>query len=121
MNTHTSKYAQKLLKYMINCIIISEGENMKKFKLIITVLLLVLLLTSCFPGKLDANDDPAGFFWGIWHGWIAPVSLIISIGKDHMNIFEMHNSGFLYNLGFYMGIVGGFGGIALSRKRKKDD
>lgn len=94
---------------------------MRKILLVVLLVMVMMTLTSCIPGDLDGNDDPAGFFWGVWHGWIAPVSLILSIGKEGANIFELHNTGFLYNLGFYMGILGGFGGITLTRKRKKND
>jgi hypothetical protein len=34
-------------------------------------------------------------------------------------MYEVHNSGFFYDLGFYMAIISGFGGLSLNRKRKK--
>ena len=37
----------------------------------------LILLAACAPGGGSSTaDDPAGFFMGIWHGWIAPISLI---------------------------------------------
>ena len=34
-------------------------------------------LCGCVPGDGSCTlDDPAGFFSGVWHGWIAPISLI---------------------------------------------
>lgn len=94
---------------------------MKKIILLSIFVVVILTLTSCLPGNLAVDDKPAGFLWGIWHGWIAPLSLIISLFNDKVNMYEVHNSGFFYNLGFYMAIIGGFGGITLSRKKKKDD
>jgi len=32
----------------------------------------------------------------------------------------VNNSGWWYDLGFYMAIISGFGGIALSRKARKE-
>lgn len=95
---------------------------MKKFKTLI-LFLMVILLTSCIPGDGKATiENPAGFFSGIWHGWLAPLSLIISIFKDHINIYEVHNTGFWYDLGYYMAIISGFGGLSLARKKdKKED
>ncbi len=83
------------------------------------ILLLMLTFTSCIPGD-GANSEikPAGFFAGIWHGWIAPISLIISIFNKDIGIYEIYNKGFWYDLGYYMAIVSGFGGLALSRRRK---
>ncbi len=79
-----------------------------------------LLLTGCIPGDGSATmEDQAGFFWGIWHGWIAPVSLIVSIFKDGINIYEVNNIGFWYDFGFYIAILGGFGGFSLFRKEKR--
>lgn len=94
---------------------------MKKFKLVVILILMMLVLTSCFPGTRAVDEDPAGFFWGILHGWIAPFSLILSIFKDDVAIYESLNIGFWYDFGFYIAILGGFGGLTLSRKRKKDD
>ena len=86
---------------------------------------------NCFAGALHAVfagwlraapsgfRDAAGFFTGIWHGWIAPVSLVLSLFGDYQ-IYEANNTGFFYNLGFYMAIISGFGGLALFRRKHKD-
>ncbi len=94
----------------------------RKLALFIPLLLTLILLTGCIPGDGSiTHDDPAGFFWGIWHGWIAPISLILSIFKDPYQIYEPINSGLGYDFGFYIAILGGFGSFSLFRKRKKKD
>ncbi len=85
--------------------------------IIITIL---LILTACAPG--DGNhsaNHPAGFFWGIWHGWIAPISLIVSIFNSNIRIYEIHNTGWWYDLGFYIAIIGGFFQISFLRKKRR--
>ncbi len=98
-------------------------NQMKKRRIIFLLGLTVLpllLFTGCIPGDGKSTAlDPAGFFWGIWHGWIAPLSLIISIFKDNISIYEIWNTGFWYDFGFYIAVISGFGGLSLSRKRKK--
>ncbi|MCK5156323.1 MAG: hypothetical protein KAQ69_07840 [Spirochaetales bacterium] len=99
---------------------------MKKFPLLILIILAAALLTSCFPDiPIEEQENQAGFFLGIWHGWIAPVSLVVSLFNKDITIFESHNTGFWYGLGFYVAIIGGFGGISLFRRKKtrkhKDD
>jgi len=94
---------------------------MKKRIILICILLLAttLLLTGCIPGGgTYTPDSPAGFFWGVWHGWIAPVSLIFTFFNDHNSIFEVYNTGFGYNFGFYIAIISGFGGISFIRRKK---
>ena len=92
---------------------------MKKLLLLILVILLVTLLTGCLPDiSMDQQESQAGFFLGIWHGWIAPVSLIASIFNKNITIFESNNTGFWYGFGFYIAIIGGFGGISLVRKKR---
>ena len=94
---------------------------MKKYIIICVVLvLLCVCLTSCMPGD-GANSlfRPAGFFTGIWHGWIAPVSLVFSIFNRNIAIYEVFNTGFLYDLGYYGAIIGGFGGLSYARGRRK--
>jgi len=89
-------------------------------KLLVVIILMILLLSACAPGMTDHGPDKrAGFFWGIWHGWIAPVSLIISLFRPEVSIYEPNNTGFGYDLGFYLAVVGGFGGFAFSRHRKR--
>ena len=91
----------------------------KKLVWMIFSLFVLLVLTGCVPGDGTSSvTHPAGFFWGIWHGWIAPISLIISIFDRNIHIYEVPNSGFWYDLGFYMAIISGFGGISLARRKK---
>jgi len=93
----------------------------KRFWILMTVMLLLIMsLTGCVPGDgKNTVDDPAGFFWGVWHGWVAPISLIVGLFKEDIRIYEIYNNGWWYDLGFYIAIISGFGGISLSRSKKK--
>ncbi len=79
--------------------------------------LLLVVLSACAPGAnpsvgtvvADAGQ-PAGFWLGLWQGLIAPVTFVVSLFNDQVGIYEVHNSGNLYNLGYVLGlgfIVGG--------------
>ena len=82
--------------------------------------LLTVTLSGCFPGGGKYSPlEPAGFFSGVWHGWVAPISLIVGIFNSDVRIYETFNTGWWYELGFYMAVISGFGGITLTRKRKK--
>lgn len=86
----------------------------------ILLILSVFLLTGCIPGDMSyTTNHPAGFFSGIWHGWIAPVTLIIGIFRGNIRIYEVVNSGWWYDFGFYIAIISGFGGLSLFRRRKR--
>lgn len=93
---------------------------MKK-RLLLAVLFigLVFLLAGCVPG--DGSIDPAkpaGFLWGVWHGWIAPISLIIGLFNKSIRVYEVLNTGWWYDFGFYIAIISGFGGLSLTRKKR---
>jgi hypothetical protein len=93
----------------------------KVFLLSIITLFIILTLTGCIPGDgTHTSSRPAGFFWGIWHGWIAPISLIMGLFKDNIRVYEVMNTGWWYDFGFYIAIISGFGGISLSRKKSSD-
>jgi hypothetical protein len=90
------------------------------------VLLVLLALSSCAPGPnsaektADQEGKTAGFWLGLWHGLISPITFIISLFNKNIDIYEVHNSGSWYNFGFVLG-AGLFlqGGILGSRKAKK--
>ncbi|NDL66846.1 hypothetical protein [Anaerotalea alkaliphila] len=95
------------------------GRKMLQTALLV---LLVLLLAGCVPGDgRNTLANPAGFFWGVWHGWLAPVSLIIGFFDRSIRVYEVHNTGWFYDLGFYMAVISGFGGVGIFRSRKKKD
>ncbi|MFA6506786.1 MAG: hypothetical protein WCT14_11830 [Treponemataceae bacterium] len=88
--------------------------------LLASALALSLLFASCLPGDGKVSPEkPAGFFSGIWHGWIAPISLVIGVFDSRIRVYERANSGWWYDFGFYIAIVGGFGGLALSRRVRR--
>lgn len=88
----------------------------KKTVLLMLVIVFTLALTSCVPGDgTYTPGNPAGFLWGIWHGWVSPISLIIGIFDPGIRVYEINNTGWWYDFGFYMAIISGFGGLSLSR------
>lgn len=42
---------------------------------------------------------------GLWHGMIAPVTLIFSFFNDDIHMYEVHNAGSEYDLGFFLGVA----------------
>ncbi|TJX15942.1 hypothetical protein E9840_01145 [Tissierella creatinini] len=96
---------------------------MKSNKILLLILIIstLFVLTGCMPNDGSyTNEEPANFLSGIWHGWIAPISLILSF-FNNTRIYEPINTGFGYDFGFYLAIVGGFGGLSLTRKAKNRD
>jgi len=92
----------------------------KKIILMMVLLIFVLSLTGCMPGDGSYNvEEPANFLWGIWHGWIAPISLIRGFFNHNIHVYEVYNTGWWYDFGFYMAIISGFGGLSLSRHHNK--
>ncbi|WP_253200757.1 hypothetical protein [Clostridium sp. CF012] len=80
-----------------------------------------MFMVACTPGDGSySKGNPANFLSGIWHGWIAPISLILGIFNKSHRVYEVVNSGWWYDFGFYMAIISGFGGLSLSRRRKKE-
>jgi hypothetical protein len=42
---------------------------------------------------------------GLWHGIIAPVTLVFSFFDSEIHMYEVHNAGSEYDLGFLLGIT----------------
>jgi hypothetical protein len=61
--------------------------------------------------KYQAPDaELAGFWAGVWHGAIMPITFIVSLFNDGVRIYETHNNGKWYDFGFLVGASMAFGG-----------
>jgi len=98
-------------------------------KILVLVLISLVLLTACGPNsdlevttpqttirlstpganpelnQPDENGQVAGLIPGLWHGLIAPVMLIGSLFNPTMQIYEVHNNGIEYNVGYLIGVA----------------
>jgi hypothetical protein len=98
-------------------------------KNLILIALLLVLVTGCAPGSSVEVDVPssrvvlttpgpnpeqnkeapagrvAGVVEGLWHGLIAPVTLVGSFFNPEMQMYEVHNNGREYNLGYLFGVA----------------
>ncbi len=86
----------------------------------------ILVLTSCTAGgEQFAAETPAGFWYGLWHGVISFISLIIHLFNDTVMVYEKNNTGGWYDFGFLLGVIlvwGGGGHVSCkSAARKKRD
>jgi hypothetical protein len=67
----------------------------------------------------------AGFWAGVWHGLIIVITFIVSLFTSEVGIYETHNTGWPYNLGFLLGLCISLGGgvrscFKCSRKKRKE-
>jgi hypothetical protein len=87
------------------------------------LVVLLGLLGGCAAGPNPAvADGGAGFWLGLWQGFIAPFALIVSFFNHQVSIYEVHNNGGWYNLGFVLGasiFFGGGGGAGARARRRK--
>jgi hypothetical protein len=95
----------------------------RRLALATTGILLLGVLSGCAAGPnpaLDTGPDPAGFWLGLWHGIILPVTFVVSLFTDQVSIYEVQNTGGWYDTGFVLGLIivlgGGGGGSAASRR-----
>ena len=95
---------------------------MKPQRLIPLAVLLILVLGACSAGANPevgtpaVDGDTAGFFMGLWHGLIAPITFIISLFRDTVNVYEVHNNGNWYDFGFIFGLTISLGGTSRAKR-----
>jgi len=98
---------------------------MKRSIALTVVLVAALVLTGCAPGPnslektADEEGRTAGFFLGLWHGFISPVTFIISVFSRNVRLYEVHNNGTWYNFGFVLGAGLFLSGGILGRRKKR--
>lgn len=105
---------------------------MKKVLIVGLLVLAVIVLVGCAakPNELvnvpNKDGDVAGFWLGLWHGIIAPITFVVSLFSSNVSMYEIHNNGGWYNFGFLFGLAsvwgGGGGGAARARRhwRRED-
>ncbi|MCL6098316.1 MAG: hypothetical protein M1391_07065, partial [Bacteroidetes bacterium] len=79
----------------------------RKFLFLFAAVVLVLLLSGCADAiqyEYSKDIQQVGFWYGLWHGMIAPVSFIISLFDAKVAVYAVYNNGALYNLGFLLGV-----------------
>lgn len=101
----------------------------KIVSIMIPFVLVTLLLAACAPGsdievnvpattlelstpgsnplqnQADADGHLAGAAQGLWHGLIAPITVVGAFFNPAMEMYEVHNNGREYNLGFLVGVA----------------
>lgn len=90
---------------------------LKKSVFVLFLLMLgIVLLVGCVAGPnvaektSDPEDKIYGFWSGLWHGMISPITFLISLFSDNVHIYEVHNNGNWYDFGFVLGAGILFGG-----------
>jgi hypothetical protein len=88
-------------------------------KRLLILIPLALALGGCLATEASTAISPTGpgFLLGVWHGFIFPVSFIISLFTDDIAVYAVPNNGTWYDFGYFVGIV--FLGVgARSSKRR---
>ena len=89
---------------------------------IVAGVLLLLVLSSCAAGSNPAvgtGEDAPGFWIGLWHGIILPVTFVISLFTDNVNVYEVVNDGNWYDFGFFLGVLLFLGGGGSQARRRR--
>jgi hypothetical protein len=101
-------------------------KTINHFSSLTNLFLLVLtlfLLSSCAEKEVvDAclEGRTYGFWYGLLHGFIAPIGFIGMLIQDDVVMYAQNNNGLWYAAGFLMG-SGGFGflgGKTLGRRKR---
>jgi hypothetical protein len=101
----------------------------KHIYVVVLLVVALVMLAGCAAGPNEMVDTPneagtvAGFWLGLWHGVIAPITFIISLFNQNVSMYAVHNTGGWYDFGFLLGLgtVWGGGSRAGCRRRSRRD
>ena len=88
-------------------------------KRVLILAALTIILAACVPTEAPSAIQPSapGFLLGVWHGFVFPVTFILSLFTDDIAVYAVPNNGTWYDFGYFIGIV--FLGVgARSSKRR---
>jgi hypothetical protein len=107
---------------------VQEAE-MKRIVTLVLAAILLFAMTACAPGSSVQVTTPEASFQlsaaganplinqpdaqgrvaragaGLWHGIIAPVTLVFSFFDPNTRMYEVHNIGSEYDVGFLLGLA----------------
>lgn len=88
--------------------------------IVLAGVLVALTLVGCAAGVNPTAGGPgaAGFWLGLWHGFIAPIAFVVSLFNHTVGIYVVHNSGGWYDFGFLAGISAFFSGPVGARRTR---
>jgi hypothetical protein len=92
-------------------------------RMLLVLLFVAFLLAGCTAGPNSQESvagkggELAGFWLGLWQGIISPITFVISLFRDSVSIYEIHNNGNWYDFGFVLGAGILFGGGAAGARR----
>lgn len=80
------------------------------FKKVLSIALVAIMLVTLLDSCADVShvekcvtETPYGFWSGLWHGFISPVSFIGSLFTDSIAMYALNNNGGWYDFGFVLG------------------
>ena len=98
---------------------------MKRLFAVILISIMMLAISGCAAGPNEFVNIPdeegmvAGFWQGLWHGFVSPFTFLISLFSDTVHVYEIHNNGGWYNFGFLFGASIFFGGSGRGAARRR--
>jgi hypothetical protein len=107
----------------------SGGRDLKKLLILGFIVILPATMVACAPGSSVQVTTPSTTMQlsapgpnplinqpdvigrvaragaGLWHGLIAPATLVVSFFNSDVRMYEVHNAGSEYDLGFLLGLA----------------
>lgn len=83
---------------------------MKKLLLVLCIFLLIGCTADNHATSLVTEQHQSGFWYGLWHGFISPITFLLSLFVDSVKMYDINNNGGWYDFGFVLGagtIIGG--------------
>jgi hypothetical protein len=95
-----------------------QNKSIRVLLITLLILFLTLSLVSCADTEVVDNcvDEKStyGFWGGLWHGIIAPISFFGALIWDDISMYALNNNGGWYDFGFILGV----GGLTFGSGRK---
>lgn len=91
------------------------------WRLLLVLPTVALVLTACLATQAPDASLPTqpSFLHGLWHGFLAPLTFIISLFTDAVRVYAVPNVGRWYDFGFLLGIGGFSSGIFAGSRRRR--
>ena len=83
----------------------ADGKSRRPVRVALALGMLTALAACAHQASSGVAPEAPGFLFGLWHGFIFPISWVLSLFMPDVAVYAVPNNGGWYDFGYFLGIA----------------